>query len=349
MLITRKGIRQRFVISFRCLRMRLFDRILSMHVDLIPEEKWESLNSQVAEFLKATADHQIRVSRGLATSVHEIVASAAQFYSHKRSIVYVKGATHAFNGVLPGLYKDGFQIAQIALSDFTNLQWIETLKKDTNLVMYSEDHPVTGEVYPWQEVDKKLNELKILSIRVSHSLHYSDRSLPLPYSVRICSLNPNLSVIVCGNKYRAPALTISREFWPVEAVFDEIQSQYSAFSENKVQVAAFESNLPAGFSAFFKHQNRVFDRAVIFNPVVSGEALQNSLSKKLQWLLRSPGWETRLETTNLCRWGGVSLYNEWWDPKPNDDILRGMLIIGSQNLPSITTQVLLDALAECQI
>jgi hypothetical protein len=138
---------------------------LPMHIDLLPNELWETLNTKVSANLNLGADTTVRVSKGLATSVHEVVASMAQFYSHKRSAAYVKGATHAFLGVLPGLYKEAFQIQVIPTQDMASVTWIENLKKDTNFVLYPEDHPITGEIYPWQEIDQKLNELKIFSIR----------------------------------------------------------------------------------------------------------------------------------------------------------------------------------------
>ena len=108
--------------------------------------------------------------------------------------------------------------------------------------------------------------------------------------------------------------------------------------------------MPEGFLPFLKTADRCFDRAVIYSPSIAGEALQQFIAAALNREIQQPGREMTIETTHLCRWGGALSVFDWWSPKPDADVLRGLMILDrelighSQLLPLMTA-----ALQECQI
>jgi len=311
-----------------------------MRVDLLPPEKWEDLNGTIHQFLKLSETVSVRTYKGLAHAAYEIAISAAQFFSHKRSIGLVKGNSPAFGGVMPILYKEGYQVQLLKAQDISAPQiWVEALKKDTNFVLFASDHPVTGEISNWRELDRLVNEKKMQTIRVSHTDWLHDISSgavaslePAANSATILSVTPDLALAICGAKFRAPPLIAPNLYWEPAAVHKDLKAVIEQYQENKAAILAFEKDLPQNWQAFFQHESRLFDRAVIYNPTVNSEAIAHELSERLKLSLPAPGFSTPVEAGNLCRWGGVGLYDDWWESKPRADILRGLLLISCNQI-----------------
>lgn len=299
---------------------------------LVQDDVWEPLNESLKISLGfPEGDYSLRAYQGLGPAIWEIVQGTAQFYSHKRSVSLITGQTPHVAPVLPYLYKDGFQVqAQSWPSDIKG--FVETLKKDTNFVIYSEDHPVTGEVFEVDEFDRLLNEKKIFSLRVSHQNHLYKSIEILPYTVRICGYNPSAALAFVGSKYKAPATMAPLLAWDAESFSSGIQAVIKKAKEDETLIRNFEKNIPAGFQVLNSAEKRNFDRSLIYSLEASGEALQKNLASQMKITVQKPGWETLIETTHLCRWGGVGTYQAWWDKKPADEVLRGLLILSFEIL-----------------
>lgn len=322
---------------------------MHMRIDLQPFEVWEELNSEVARELRTGDEVTVRAYPGLASAIFEITQGTAQFYSHKKSIALVAGRNPYIPAVLPYFYKEGYSV-QIAPDNGSLTEWLETLNKDTAFVILCEDHAVTGELYPIDDAEKLLNEKRIFCFKVSHSNHlYRDVSLQ-PYSVRICSYTPHVCVAMVGNRLKAPALTAPYLDWKKEAFLQSLKQCRSTSFENQIAVEKIERNLPQGYLPLLTTQSRSFDRALIYSKEAGGECLQRSLASALKISLREPGWETVLETTHLCRWGGTRSYETWWNSRPEESILRGLLILSVEVLEHPGMGAFLEeALRECQI
>lgn len=320
-----------------------------MKIDLLGFEIWETLNAKISSEIGATPEATVRCYAGIAAAVFELAQGAAQFYSHKRSVALIGGRTPHFQSVLPYLYKEGYEV-QIAPENSFGKEWVEDLKKDTCFALVAEDHPVTGELYDLTELEKTLNDRKIYCLKISHHNHLF-REVPIqPYSARICSFDPQTAVALIGARLRAPPMIASHMDWDVDGFVARVQHARRSHHENREAVEKFEADLPKGFSAFLHTPQRCFDRALIYTESASGEALQQFIASTLGLQVQRPGWETRIETTNLCRWGGVRNYEDWWKPRPAESILRGLLILGTEILETPEMKGLLEkALRECQI
>ena len=320
-------------------------------MDITPFEAWESLNAQAAPLLKAPADCVVRCYQGVALATFELAMATAQFYSHKRSVALCPGMTPHFQSLLPYLYKEGYDV-QMAPETLDAKAWVESLKKDTCFVLMAEDHVVTGELFDFAELEKLLNEKKIFCFKVSHQNHFFRKTdAVLPYSARICGFDPATAVAFIGNKLKAPTLISGAMNWEPENFLNRLESAVQKAVENREKIEAFEQSLPAGFKSLLaKGANRTWDRALIYSEEVAGESLQQYLAGAIGLQIGKPGFETKLETTHLCRWGGTKNYDEWWKPRPTESILRGLLLLAPEILDHPGLKAALEkALRECQI
>lgn len=320
-----------------------------MRLDLLPFESWENLNAQIRTLIQVDPTNETRVYRGLAAAIYELAMSTAQFYSHKRSLGIVPGQTPHYQVLLPYLYKEGYEIQ--FLKDLQDPKaTVESLKKDTGFVISCEDHPVTGQLYETDSLDQLLNEKKICHLRISHHFHLLKKSVVLPYTARLCSFDPTTAVAILGSKFKSPPLMTPLMDWSDPGILQRIRSLLTNTQEDLTLVKQVESELPAGFQPWLKNEKRIFDRAVIFSEELGGEAVQQFLAGQLRMEIREPGWETGIETTHLCRWGGVHPQETWWNPGPNPEILRGMLILGLETIKNPGFKLALaKAYSECRI
>lgn len=300
-------------------------------------------------------DSALRTFRGLAHATYEIVQGTAQFLSHKRSLGVVKGQTPYFDPLLAGFYKDAFGIQTLALEELKKSAsvsststaesglkaWVDGLKKDTSFVLFAEDHPVTGELFDWEPLDQMLNEKKIFSFRISHFQHFYNKFIgvagvnsintttPLrPYSVQLCFLNPDLAVAKCGERFKVPPLLAPSMDWDVEKTVLQVEKIQVSTQEQK-QVQKFEESFSDIAEPWFElgTSTRLFDRVVLNFKDISGEALLHALQDRLQ-MDPSQYFET-IDTTNLCRWHHYKTFSTWWEPKPSEADLQGLLVIDS--------------------
>lgn len=304
-----------------------------MFIDVVRPESWEELNDQVKSSFGLDARLRVRSFQGIGQAVFEIAQGTAQFMSHKKSIGVILGQTSVFESLLPYYYKETYEVNALSHLKLTNVkEWVESLKKDTNFVLFSEDHPVTGELYLFaDELDKLLNEKRISSFRVSHAQHFYQATEVRPYTVRLCSYAPQAAVAVLGERFRSPSLLAQNMSWDKEEFLKAIVDARSVRSVNPPLVEKFEKDIASVATPFFKTGSaRLFDRAVCVFADASAEAVAEVLFKKLG-LSSEQGWQ-KLSSTNMCHWSVIKMFRHWWEPAPSQEQLRGMLIVGAELL-----------------
>lgn len=303
-----------------------------MLIDVARPETWEELNDQIKASWGLDSRLRVRAYQGLAHAVFEISQGTAQFMSHKKAIGAVMGQTSVFENLLPYYYKETYEVAVVSHLKLTNVkEWVESLKKDTNFVLFSEDHPVTGELYPFaDELDRLLNEKRIFSFRISHTQHKFERLMNRPYTVRLCSHGPYAAVAILGERFRSPSLLAVDMHWDKEVFLKSLGNAVSR-EQNAPLVESFETKVSSVASAYFKTNSaRLYDRAVVFFPDVSAEAVAQNIFKKLG-LSPQEGW-AQIATTNMCYWSGIKMFRHWWEPTPTQEQLRGLLVVGLELL-----------------
>lgn len=293
-----------------------------MFLDLSVTETWDRLGDRLREPLGLTPDESARPFAGTPAAVMETVLTLAQIYSHKRSLAWVKGTSPAFDHLIPWFSKEAYSIQQGLWPDVRGgvQAWVDGLKKETAFVLFTEDHPVTGESWNWDELDNALNEKRIFSIRVSHSGFLANRDVPRPYSLRICSIAPDLAVAIGGSRWRITPMVANRQAWDIEATVARVKSRW-AEATSPFLIESFEKEF-AEQNWFAGKTDRVLDRAVLAFEDVAGEALLDRLKTKLGTAFPAGA----ADTSHLCRWDSLRLMKNWWLPPPADEKLRGLVV-----------------------
>jgi hypothetical protein len=300
-----------------------------MLIDVVRPETWEELNDEVRHVLGLSPKLKARVFQGLGQAVFEIAQGSAQFMAHKRSIGVIRGQTPVFESLLPYYYKETYEVHSLSHLALVNVKdFVEGLKKDTNFVLFAEDHPVTGEVYPFvDELDKLLNEKRIFSFRVSHAQHFTQSEELRPYSVRLCSFTPDLAVAILGERFRSPSLSAFNQAWNKTDILLRLEQARLVRPHDDKTVQDFEAQVQNKIPLYFAaNKKRLSDRSVLVIPDASAEAVAQLLFKKLGWTA-DEGFK-KIETTNQCHWStGAKTFKTWWEPNPTPQNLRGLLII----------------------
>lgn len=294
---------------------------------------WGELNDKVKDLLLLPEAIRCQCYHGLGHAIFEITQSTAQFMSHKKSVAFIKGQTPVFDDLLAYYYKETYQVNVLSYLQLSNVsEWVENLNKDTNFVVFSEDHPVTGQLYEFtEELDDLLNKKRIWSIRISHFQHLLKAVETRPYSVRLCSYAPDVAVALVGQRFRSPSLLAHNMNWQTEDFIQSLQKARQNHKEDPAAVRKFEAEVAARAEIFFKdHSFRIFDRSVIYFRDVNAEAVAENLFQKLN-VSSVEGWQL-ISTTNMCHWTGTKMFRHWWEPTPPAEMLRGLLVISTQAL-----------------
>lgn len=302
-----------------------------MKIDLHAPEDWERLNDRLRSHFQRPSDESVKVYRGLGLSLFEVTQGVTQFLAHKRSLGIVKGTTPYFSHLLPYYLKEAYQIQQVDAYDPQNNweTWTQNLKKDTVLVLASEDHPVTGEIFDLDKLDALLNEKKVFFIRISHNPTHIHKKEIRPYSIHVQSLGEDLTLVFGGNKYKVPSLFSSTMPWPEEESFSKVTA-VKDWEMNSQRVQEFEKSLDE-FKFFKTSVPRSFDRSCLVFPGVSGDRMVENI-KPFLGLSSLTTTESSLWSTHLCRWDSIKLFKSWWSQAPNQEVLRDMIIIGTKLL-----------------
>jgi len=277
-------------------------------------EKWQK-RASIGEGIGA------RVYPGTAQALFEVVIGTALFFNHKRSIGFVGGNSWLSLQTSSFFYKEAYKV-QLGKPDQTTdwTAWVNSLEADTVGVVWCADHPVTGEIFEgMQALDEALNKRKIYSFQINHTLRWSGQELA-PYSVRLMEAGSSFSWIEFGKRFRTPPVVVHQ----MSGI--QLPEEKAAASENAQAVLDFENTNSGGFHPFLKSKLRIFDRAVIYSPLVHGGLLIHELSARL------PAAGRLLNSTNLCVDSKFDYYRDWWTPVPAKDVLRGLVVIGHQLL-----------------
>ncbi len=329
-----------------------------MKIDLIPFDSWISTNKKVSELLGISYYEGIKAFAGTGRAVLEITQAIAQFYSHKRSIAIISDSSPYLQNVLQYFYRETYEV-QMAPSQQKPeemLAWIDGLKKDTCFVISVMDHPLTGEIYPLEAVDRALESKRFIHLKLSHHAHLknpvSGTNDVGPYTVLLRAFGPNTSVAIHGDKVKFVPASGSISHWNTDRFLFEVRAIKDSFIENESLVKSLESNLPTGFKAYFNnsHAHRTWDRGVFYSEEIGGEMLLQFLATKFEHKLQAPGFEYEMETSHLCRWGGTVGNLSWWKDRPKDSIVRGLMFIGLRMLQKPEFEkALQEANQECRI
>lgn len=293
-------------------------------IPLAPYEQWERLNDKVSRKHRLNEGQAVRVYADTSSALFECAFGLTQFLAHKRSVGIVKGQTNFFESLTSHFFKSLLNVQTILPRDIHSVSdWVESLKKDTNLVVVAEDHPVTGEVYSFiDELDTLLNEKKIYCIRLAHFKHRYRSSIELrPYSVEL-QIFDNLTLAFCGERFKVPPLVAHVQPWSEQQLMGLKNPYLNKESADSIraftgQVSDFADPLPLKVGDYLK------DRSLILLRDVSAAAVVQKMAESRGLLLS----EVNLQTSNQCLWDSLRQFKAWWDQAPSPEQLASLLVV----------------------
>lgn len=311
-----------------------------MRIDFLRPDSWELANEAVLKQVPPVpAGTQVRVAKGLVAGLFETFNATASFLSHKKTIGVVEGQSWCQQAVLAPLLRDNHEIKTFAVSSLQNPEgFLESIGTETSAVFFPEDHPVTGEKFAFESLEALLTQKRIFSIRVSHHGKLEAPSDLKPYSVRLCSIAPDLSVAFSGARYKTPPQLAPWQAWSVRDVQRQVTERLASYAEDRDLIEEFESRLAGGFVRVLSTENRVWDRAVITSTKRAGEQVLMDLETLIGQSQVLGGAAAWADTAQLCRWNATMQDLAWWKTTLTPDEIRGLVVLSVETLKNPAVQ-----------
>jgi len=262
-----------------------------------------------------------------------------QFMAHKRSLVLMKNVSFAHEFMIPQFYREALHLQWIEGGNPTPPDWIESLKKDTNLALLYEDHPITGELYDLEHLDAGLNEKKIFSIRVSYGLFRSAAPFNLrPYSIRLCVLEDGQVLALFGQKVKLPVVFSNTVKIPNPSQLAQVVKEGLAKkSFDSSIVKNFETKLEEKNIKIWSYKNpRLWDRSLFVLSQRHADWFKSYLIEK------NVKYESHVRTLSECEHGFMKPLWNWWPDAPEGDEQRGFVILSAECLHWTETYKLVE-------
>lgn len=335
-----------------------------MQINFRTSSEWSNLNEHISEYLNLNLEKNwVRVYQTTAQAIIETVVSLSKNFPLKKKLYYLKKMDPAFEAAIMLLAKEGFKVVELGFEvlDAPD-EWSSGITKEDLFVLYSADDSLFGKTYDLSKFEKSLNEKNLFQIRVSNARHFYE-GLPVPNvlnrnSIQIFNLGYEHALTLLGERARVGSIVAGQLNYQKLPDLGWVKNPRT--SSEKL-ILDFESKNISGAQAFFKlsdgipltvnSNGRIFDRAVIYWPDMDGYAFIDRLAKKLNMQLQAPGFDSRLETTSLSRWGGVRTMDFLAVHNLSPEQIRGLVILSSEivanpNIVQIITQVRNEILAD---
>lgn len=305
-----------------------------MKIDFYVPGAWHDLNDEIARGLGIESSKtQLQVFNGLFQALFEATQGLVRLFPHKRKMVYFRNLNPFFEEPMRALSREGFEVQDLNYSHFKDLGWVESLAKDVLFVLAPYDDPMTGRIFESPSLLAKLEEKKIFLIRLSHGLHkVKDLTSTLSkFELRILSVDAQHSVVLAGERARFSSLMTSMMDWSKSSpqpIISELKPKQTDWSENQKSILEFEKNLsPELQSLLAGESDRIWDRAVVYNPSLNGEVVLARFLEQLGDQAKLDEGEAKLETLSSCRWPFGETFPWIKSQGFTPEQLRGSLII----------------------
>lgn len=322
-------------------------------------ENFNSWNETQARcrYLLGITDQNIRCVpyQGLGHALVDLVYGLKEFWPTRKSLALSTFGSPFLRESVQGLTLSGVNVVALETprtKDFD--EWIGTLPKDLFSVVVVRDHCMTGEILTTDEELAKFNEKRIPHIEIQNGWAWSRSRLPHPFGIQIRVLEADKVIVVIGSRIRFIPHSASLFDW---TNFEWERSVLECTVQNreaKETVTGFERQIlqmNSGIQTYLSEEvPRLFDRCVLMVDGINGLYFLERLLEHLNGLkMRSPGYESRCETTNLARWQGAFPWT-WWGAKPLSEREQRSLVILSTSFlrQQLSPELVNKVYLECQ-
>lgn len=298
------------------------DWVLIM-LEIFPQpEKWDLLNNKLKN--KLHSDSYFRAYNNPYLACYDLVIGLAQLYAHKRSLAWIKGLSPFFDSVYSYFVREGYHIQAFTLDELqsqaaTLPEFVEKLKKDTLFFFHIEDHPITGELYNYGELENILSHKKIFSISVSHQSHLYKKKSMYPLGARVCWFDKNLTGIYLGEKFKVNSILGPFQNFSELSCHPDWEIKLESWKSRKElqkPIVEFEKSFPN--ENLIQTSERIWDRSLLIFKEVHADELAYRLNQ-----LGFP----QVQALSTCHSGSVKMLQKWPLPAIEKEAQSGMLLL----------------------
>lgn len=287
---------------------------------------FSDLGQKLSQRLGLTANEKVRIYETVQLAVCDTTISLQQFLMHKPQIGLVKKGSSVIEAMVP-MWLQNQTPLQMKSDQQTWLEYIESLSKDTNFVIWASENEITGEVIvPSEEVveiHKRLADKRIYSIQIQH------QSIRLPLQLSKYSIvvkRPDLfsnqvTVVVSGEKVKARS--VIGEFQNLKLLQDKVENlkfEVMPLAQQQDLEKKWSDSKIFYFNYFATPCERLTDRVVFWFE----DLMASSVKEKLGLSDRQAFAPSELPFWYLQFW------SHWWKEAESEKLLRGLLILNAQ-------------------
>ena len=344
-----------------------------MFIELPSSLRWSKANSEAKKSLikkfNLTQEFDLRLFSDLSQAVYEIAVGTAQFLPHKKSIAVISGNSWINEVVLPYFYKEGYNVQTRKSNDIQNIKtWFDSLNKDTVLLLFAENNPISGETIESKEIISGAAEKKIFVVSCVHGIQSDLLSQDVnPYHSRIFEVHRNQAFSLNGKRFKSPPLFVNKMNLGDSTLSLDFEQLESVLKYDKERIAAFvlsiENSLSEDkWSSLFTKVNkgesgRNPDRLILVGNNCNGELLSHKLAEKLCFAkLPQTLVSENMYSLSSCFSNDPSTNFDWWIDGLSVEQQRGSLILFWPLLDAISKRSDIDFVTvlgnvgkECQI
>ncbi len=288
-------------------------------IGFYPREHWDLFNEELRQDLHLAKDFSVSVRGELGPTLFEICLELSHLYAHKRKIGLIRGSSPWVERIRKYFLQASYQVEDL------DPQALPETGKEFVFVLGFDDHCVTGELQNLVGLESWCEQHKVFCIRASHQNWKHQKPQLKTFSILI-GLLQNHSLVFGGLRFK------SNFIWSGFGHFNfaEIKKQIAQIGFQNLdaqKIKDFENQFPA--YQFVHSENRLWDRAVLSFPKISGEFVIQHLNAQTA---SEDFW-----TAQNCFWGSVTLWKDWWIPQIkvdvlNNDSVQSLIILPHQKL-----------------
>lgn len=318
-----------------------------MLTDWRPIERWDLLNRELTQrLLGEESKDEVRLYQGAEHAIWEVTQGLSRLFPHRRKIFYFQYQDPFHDHAMFSLLRDGFEVTALPIAQMSDPQsWQSQIGKETLLFLYSEDDPILGRKFDFENAVATCDQHKVFAVKVSHHRHRLEEwsGLDSPFAIDIKSYRADLAVAHLGSKAKIASAIAPFLEWEGCALDPILKWTIPGVSDWEKTVSAFESALPGGAQPLWGNDcSRLYDRAVFYWEDMDGHSIIYHLAEALGWKLGSPGIEERLETTSLSRWGGLRTMDWLKQQGLTESQIRGTVVLHASVLGEEIKQRLIE-------
>lgn len=302
------------------------------------KDSWESLGVHLKKNLVAwsflDSEYKVKFFSSYPLALFDVVYATQVFLSHKKHLCYFSGACPYFDFLQSFWIREQKDLKSMSISEFPKTMedakhFVSELHKDTALVLFPEDHPVTGELYFWKNLDLALNEKRIPSIRLSHQGRSSVGEKLGPYSVRLVVKSHDQVFGFFGSRYRTPALISQHQVYDPQP---EESLLFSPAVEDREIISEFEKQLEE-FRFHGSEIERIWDRSFLVFPRVHGD-------RWTHWAQERFSSSGQIQALGSLPWVSLKNLKDWW-PSTDEEKIDTLIAVPAEmirtekNLPQL--------------